>query len=111
MRRIKKGSAEGQSPFAGAWGYLPNYKFLQDWGIQGVERECRETKSLCQGLGGVPQITTSSKIGEYRRLKKRVQRNEVSLPGAWGCPPIFSSPPRLGESEGVDVKYSINLIK
>jgi hypothetical protein len=35
--------------------------------------------------------------------KKGVQRGIAPLLGVWGYPPIFSSPPRLGETEGVDL--------
>jgi hypothetical protein len=42
------------------------------------------------------------------------QRGEALLPreglGVWGCPPILSSPPRLGEPEGVEKKLINNLI-
>ena len=32
------GSAEGDSPSVGDLGVSPNFKFPQDWGIQGVEK-------------------------------------------------------------------------
>jgi hypothetical protein len=31
------------------------------------------------------------------------------MPGDWGCPPIFPSPPRLGEPEGVEKQLINNL--
>jgi hypothetical protein len=48
----------------------------------------------------VPQITKSPKIGEYRRLKKGVQRGEAPLPRALGVSPNFTFSPKTGGVRG-----------
>src|SRR5438094_5697756 len=59
---------------AGGLGVSPNLPLLPNQGVQG---------SPCRGFGGVPQSTLSP---------PQSRGAGVSLPGVWGCPPIFPFP-------------------
>ena len=55
-----------------------------------VPFEVQSAVGGCLGLRFVSNLT----------LNWGVQRGEAPLPRAWGCPPIFQSPPRLGDIGG-----------
>ena len=55
----------------------------------------------------IPQIKNPSWA---ERLNRKCRGAKPRCRGFGGVPQLFSSPPRLGEPEGVDVDYLINLI-